>query len=113
MGEGGNRAAWASLVTGIASVAVIPVAVYVTRYTASYELLDSAFAIPVAFVLGLTAMTLARRGQRRSSLSLVRPAHEGVVKAGRILGIAGVCIASAALVSLAVYGLLEYVGTRD
>jgi hypothetical protein len=33
--------------------------------------------------------------------------------AGRLLGIAGLCLAASALVALGVYGLLEYVGSRD
>jgi hypothetical protein len=30
-----------------------------------------------------------------------------------VLGIVGLCMAAAAVVSLVVYGLLEYVGSRD
>ena len=32
------------------------------------------------------------------------------VRVGRILGVVGLCLATSALVALAVYGLLEYVG---
>jgi hypothetical protein len=94
-------------------VATIPIAVFLTRYSASYELLDSAVAIPGAAVLGLLAILLAGRAQRRGALRLARPSHERIVKGGRMLGILGLCIAFTALVSLAVYGLLEYAGTRD
>jgi hypothetical protein len=112
MGERGNGAAWASLAAGVASVATIPVAVFLTRYVASYELLDAGYAIPVGAGLAVAAIVFARRAQRLAALRLGQPVREGVVRAGRILGIAGVCMALAALVSLAVYGLLEYVGTR-
>jgi hypothetical protein len=111
-GRGGG-AAWASLVAGVASVATIPVAVFLTRYFASYELLDSAFAIPGGALLGVLAILLSRRAQRRGALLLGRASRERIVKAGRALGIVGLCIALTALVSLAVYGLLEYAGTRD
>jgi hypothetical protein len=36
-----------------------------------------------------------------------------VATAGRVLGIVGLCMAASALVALGVYGLLEYVGSRD
>jgi hypothetical protein len=91
----------------------MPVAVYLTRYVSSYELLDAAYAIPLGALLGLAAIWLARRARRASALRLGREAREGVARAGRILGVAGVCIALAGVVSLAVYELLEYAGTRD
>jgi hypothetical protein len=94
-------------------VATIPAAIYVTRFVASYELLDAAYAIPLGAALGLGALLLARRARRRGALRLGRPAREGVVRAGQVLGIVGLCLVFTALVSLAVYGLLEYVGTRD
>ncbi len=106
-------AAWGSVAAGAASIVTMPVAVYLTRFSETYELLDAAFAIPVAAGLGVAAIALARSARRRSALSLRRVGGGGVARAGRVLGIAGVCIALAALVSVAVYGLLEYAGTRD
>ncbi len=113
MAARGNGAGWASLIVGLASVATMPLAVYLTRFSGAYELLDAGFAIPVAAGLGVAAIALARSARRRSALSLGRVGGGGVARAGRLLGIAGVCIALAALVSVAVYGLLEYAGTRD
>jgi hypothetical protein len=109
----GNGAAWASLVAGVASILTIPVAVYLTRYVGSYELLDAGYSIPLGAGLGLVAIAFARRSRRQGAMRLGRSTREGVAQAGRILGIAGVCIALAGLVSLLVYGLLEYAGTRD
>jgi hypothetical protein len=87
MGARGNRVAWASLVAGAASVATVPVAVLLTRYSASYELLDSAYAIPGGAVLGLLALALARRARRESALLLGRASRrEDVARAGRVLG---------------------------
>ena len=39
--------------------------------------------------------------------------EEGVATAGRVLGVIGLCMAASALVALGVYGLLEYVGSRE
>ena len=109
----GTGLAWGSVVAGIASIATMPLAVYLTRFSDAYELLDAAFAIPLGAGLGVTAIVLARGARRRSELSLGRVGGAGVAGAGRVLGIAGLCLALAALVSVAVYGLLEYAGTRD
>ena len=107
------RAARGSLVAGLGSVATLPVAVYLTRFSDSYDLLHAGFAIPLAAALGVLALLLARRAQVRASLSLSEAAEGSrAANAGRILGILGLCLAASGLVALGVYGLLEYVGSR-
>ena len=98
---------------GVASALTLPVAVYLTRYIAAYELLDAGWAIPVAVALGVVALVLARRSRLQRAVSLAAARSSSVAAAGRVLGIVGLCLAAAALVSLSVYGLLEYVGTRN
>ncbi len=98
---------------GTASVAALPVAIYLSRFSERYELLHAGFVIPVAAALGLVAIVLARRARRRIVVTLGRGGGDGLARAGRVLGIVGVCMALAALVALGVYGLLEYVGSRD
>lgn len=102
----------ASLLVGIGATATIPVAVYATRFSDRYDLLHAGFAIPIAVVLGIAAIALARRSSRQTALSL-GGGRRGLATAGRILGIVGLCLAASALVALGVYGLLEYVGSRD
>jgi hypothetical protein len=99
----------------VASVATLPVAVYLTRFSDAYELLHAGFAIPVGAALGLVSITLGGRARRRSALSLGRgrPGGDRISRVGRVLGFVGICLALAGVVSLAVYGLLEYAGTRD
>jgi hypothetical protein len=109
----GSGQAWGALLAGLASVAVLPVAIYATRFSDSYELLHAGLAIPVAAVLGIVAISLARRAGRRAALRLTQEPPPRTVRAGRLLGILGLCLATSGLVALAVYGLLEYVGTRD
>jgi hypothetical protein len=109
----GSGAAWGSLTAGVASVLTLPVAVYVTRYIGAYELLDAGFAIPVAAVLAFVSLALARRARLQSSLTLGRDRRVGLATVGRTLGFIGLCMAAAGLVALGVYGLLEYVGSRD
>jgi hypothetical protein len=100
-------------VAGLASVATLPLAVYLTRFSDTYDLLHAAFAIPIAGVLALVALALARRARQRGALRLASTGPSGSAVAGRVLGIVGLCIALAAVVSLAVYGLLEYWASRD
>ena len=112
MEAGRSGAAWTALLAGIASVATLPLAVYATRFSGSYSLLHAGFAIPIAIALGIAALALSRRSRRRAAVSLVGQ-RDSVAAAGHVLGIVGLCLAASALVALAVYGLLEYVGSRD
>jgi hypothetical protein len=112
-GQAKGAAAWGSVVAGLASCATLPVAIYATRFSDSYDLLHSGFAIPVAAALGLVALSLARRARTRSRVTLSGGGEGGVATSGRILGVIGLCLAASALVALGVYGLLEYVGTRE
>ena len=108
----GSGAAWGSLVAGIASCATLPVAIYATRFSDSYDLLHAGFAIPVAAALALAALALARRARVPTRVSL-SGGGGGLATAGRVFGVVGLCMAASALVALGVYGLLEYVGSRD
>ncbi len=107
-----SGAAWGSLLAGLASAATLPVAVYVTRFSDSYDLLHAGFAIPGGIALGIFALVLERRARRRSSVTLSEGGG-GLATAGLVLGILGLCLAASAIVALGVYGLLEYVGSRD
>jgi hypothetical protein len=100
------------VLAGLASIATLPVAVYLTRFSDSYDLLQAGFAIPLAAALAFVALSLSRRARRRSALTL-GGGGEGPARVGHVLGVIGLCIAAAAVVSLGVYGLLEYVGSRE
>ena len=113
MARAGNGAAWGSLVAGVVSCATLPAAIYATRFSDSYDLLHSAFAIPVAAALGFVALALARRSRTQGVLSLSAARAPGLARVGRVLGMVGLCMAAAGVVSLVVYGLLEYVGSRE
>jgi hypothetical protein len=109
----GAGAAWGSVVAGAASVLTLPAAIYATRFSDSYELLDSGLAIPVAAALALLALGLASRAGRASSFVLGRAPGLSAARAGRLLGILGLCLVASALVALGVYGLLQYAGSRE
>lgn len=109
----GSGVAWGSVVAGLASVATLPVAIYATRFSDAYELLHAGFAVPPTAGLGLLAIALARRCRSRVVLSPSGARAPKLARAGRVLGIVGLCMAAAGVVSLAVYGLLEWVGARE
>jgi hypothetical protein len=92
---------------------VLPVAIYLTRFSDAYELLHAALAIPPGAGLAFLALGLASRARRRASLALGRGPGGGPAHVGRVLGIVGLCMVASALVALGVYGLLEYVGSRE
>ena len=102
-----------AFLVGLASLATLPVAVYLTRFSDRYELLHAGLAIPVGLGLGVLALALARRARRRGALRLDGRVDGRLVTAARVLGILGICLALAGLVALGVYGLLEYVGSRE
>lgn len=87
----------------------MPAAIFATRYSASYELLQAGFAIPLGLACGVVAIVLARRARVRTELTLGRAGGRGAARLGGLLGLLGVCLGSAAIVSLVVYGLLKSV----
>lgn len=113
MAPAANGAAWGSLVAGLASCATLPLAIYATRFSDGYDLLHSGFAIPVAAALALVGLGLARRADTRGRVTLSGARRGRAVRAGRVLSVIGLCMAASALIALGVYGLLEYVGSRE
>jgi hypothetical protein len=101
------------VVLGALSTATMPVAVLLTRYSESYDLLHAAFAIPLGMALGAAAVAVARSARKLDERSLGRLGGKRAATIGRILGIVGFCLASSAAIAVGVYGLLEYVGSRD
>ncbi len=96
------------MAVGVVSVLTMPVAVLGTRYSGSYDLVHAAFAIPVGLGTGLLAIRLS--GDRRGAVPLEgRPRSRWA----RIFGLAGIWLAGAALVAVAFFGLLTYLGSRD
>lgn len=107
-----SKTAWGAVVLGALAVGALPLAVFATRYSASYDLLHAGFAIPVSLALGGGAVIGARRARRRQALSL---RGEDAVRGATLawgLGIAGIALAASATVALAVYGVLTYLGER-
>lgn len=110
MAPAGNPAAVWSAVAGALATATVPVAVLGTRWSSGYELLQAGYFIPLSVLLGVAAVTLARRARMRDRLMLGRAGGQGLARLGRALGTLGICVAAAATVSLVVYWILNAMG---
>ena len=102
---GSRRAAW-SVVLGVVSTVVLPVAILTTRYSTSYDLLHAGLAIPLAVLSGIAALVLSRRARALDRATLGGNESGRAARWGRILGILGLCLAASATISIAVYGVL-------
>jgi drug/metabolite transporter (DMT)-like permease len=97
------------VLVGLLSVATMPAAVLATRSSEDYELLHAGFAIPVGMALGVAAVALARRGRLRIERTLGRAGGRRLALVGRLLGLAGFCLATTAAISVGTYAVLSIV----
>jgi hypothetical protein len=98
-----------SVVVGLLATLTMPAAILATRWSGDYELLHAGFAIPVAMLLGLLAVALARRARSRLAPTLGHPRGTRTARLGRFLGLLGFLLGLTAAGSLAVYWLLSVV----
>jgi hypothetical protein len=91
----------------------MPVAVLLTRWSGSYDLLHAGLAIPLGLALGVAALAAARSARRVEERTLGRVGGRRAARAGRGLAILGLALAATAAVAVGVYGLLEYTGSRS
>jgi hypothetical protein len=96
-----NNRAPLALVLGAVGVVAIPAAIAYSRYSPSFSLLDSAYAIPVA-ALAAVAAILAVRGTRGH----VRFRPRRAVRAAWLLAILAVCLTLSASIAIGFYELL-------
>ena len=103
-----NPAAAAALAAGLLAVAALPVAIAFAQLSARFKLTQAAVGAPVAALLGLAALLFARRARRRSERTLGRAGGEGAARAGRVLGVLGLCLAASGAIAIGFYGLLVH-----
>jgi hypothetical protein len=100
-----NDRARLSVVFGLLSLAVIPVALYSTRLK-NVDLPQAVGGEAVGgTLLGLIAMLLARGARAKVERTLSR-VGEGPARLGKWLGLLGLCLGLTAALSLAFFGLL-------
>jgi hypothetical protein len=103
----GSRArAWVALLLGLAGLLILPAAVELSRRSARVSLLDAAYAIPLAFVLALAAVIMARRARENLRWLRLREAGTGVASTAVIVGMVALCLAVTAALSVGFYELV-------
>jgi hypothetical protein len=98
-----NGRAWGSVVLGLLAAAALPAGIAVAELRPEVELLDAAFAIPLAFVLGVAAVRLGRQARTRVERTLGRVGGAGIALTGRVLGFIGLCMAASGTIAVATY----------
>ncbi len=96
------------MLVGLVAVAAVPAAILATRFS-RYTAIDAWVAVPVAAVLALLALSLARRARFRTQVTAGRVGGEGAARLGRALAVLGLCIVVTAGIALGFYGILTLV----
>jgi len=97
-----------AVVVGLAGVATMPVAVALAKTWHRIALLDAAFAVPLAFVLGFIAVGMARRARRNLEWVGLDERGTGVASAAVILGVLAVSLALMVALSVGFYEAVQY-----
>ena len=92
------------------AAAAVPVGVVFSRWVGNITLLDASLAIPVAVVLGLVALLLARRARSTTEWTLGRVGGLRAARLGSLLGAVALCLSLTAALALGFYGLLVVLG---
>jgi hypothetical protein len=95
-------------VLGLLALATIPAALGATQLRGDLRLIHAGFAVPVAAVLAIASIRLARRARRRLERTIGRAGGERKARAGRVLGWLALYVALTASISLAVYSIEYY-----
>jgi hypothetical protein len=97
-----------SVVVGLAAVLTLPAAVELARRSTRVALLDAAYAVPLAFVLGVIALGMARRAKSNIRWLRLDGRGTGVASVGVVLGLLAVCLALSAALSVGFYEAILY-----
>ena len=101
-----NHRASLAVLLGLVAVVSVPVAIVLSRQSAGITLLDAAWAIPVAAICGLAALLFVRGASGRIRATLERAGGVGRVRLGRVLGVAGICVALSGAIAVGLFELL-------
>ena len=96
-----------SVLLGLLGLATLPAAVLAANESDDLTLVQAGVAVPLAAVLSLGALWLARRARRRADRTLDRVGGRGAARAGKLLGGLGLYLAATAALALGVYALLS------
>ena len=95
-----------ALLLGLAGLVTMPAAVEAARRSDRIGLLDAAYAVPLAFVLGLSAVVMARRARHNLRWLRLRAGGTAVASTAVIIGMLALCLAVTAALSVGFYELV-------
>ena len=95
-----------ALVVGLAALLTLPAAIEVSRRSKRIGLLDAGYAIPLAFLLGLVALIMARRARDNLRWLRLREGGTGVASVAVIVSAVTICLALTAALSIGFYELV-------
>ena len=98
------------MLTALLALAAIPAGVAVARQARNVNLLDAAYSIPLAAVLGLLAVAFSVGARRRFEWTLGRAGGARLARVGRVLGVLAVCVAVASAIAIGFFELLRNAG---
>jgi hypothetical protein len=94
------------LLLGFLGLLTLPAAIEVTRRSNRVSLLDAGYAIPLAFLLGLVALIMARRARQNLRWLGLRDDRTGVASTAVILAALTLCLAVTGALSVGFYELV-------
>ena len=95
-----------ALLLGLAGLLALPAAIEVSRRSSRVDLLDAGYGIPLAFLLGLIAVVMARRARENLRWLRLRDGGTAVASTAIIVGALAVCLALTAALSVGFYELV-------
>ena len=98
--------AWVALVLAVLGLLTLPAAVEASRRSKQIGLLDAGYAIPLAFLLGLVALIMARRARDNLRWLRVREGGTAVANVAVIVAAIVLCLALTAALSIGFYELV-------
>jgi hypothetical protein len=103
---GNPKAAWA-LITALLALAVLAGAAAAARLMSQVGLIEAVPAVPLALVLALVSVLLARRVRFDQQRALARVPGAGLAAVARGLGTLALIVALTAALALAVFAVLS------
>jgi hypothetical protein len=106
LARGAARRSWLALVLALLGLAALPAAVELSRRSTRVSLLDAGYAIPLAFLLALIALIMARRAKQNLRWVRLREGGTGVASTAIIISAVTLCLAVTAALSIGFYELV-------
>ena len=103
---GNTKAAWA-LITALLALGVLVGAAAAARLMSQVGLIEAIPAVPLALVLALVSVSLARRVRFDQQRALARMPGAGLAAVARGLGMLALIVALTAALALAVFAVLS------